>query len=48
MGSPNATGYNGRVWLHFMESIYTDVYMVYRMYDGEESKMLHIGCPDTL
>ncbi len=31
MGSPNATGYNGRVWLYFMGSIYTDVYMVYRM-----------------
>ena len=29
---------------HFMGSISTDGYTVYRMYDGEESKVLHIGC----
>ena len=29
---------------HFMSSISTDGYTVYRMYDGEESKVLHIGC----
>ena len=29
---------------HFMGSISTDGYTVYRMYDGEDSKVLHIGC----
>ena len=29
---------------HFMGSISTDGYTVYRMFDGEESKVLHIGC----
>lgn len=29
---------------HFMGSISTDGYTVYRMYDGEGSKVLHIGC----
>ena len=29
---------------HFMGSISTDGYTVYRMYDGEESKVLHVGC----
>lgn len=29
---------------HFMGSISTDAYTVYRMYDGEDSMVLHIGC----
>ena len=29
---------------HFMGTISTDGYTVYRMFDGEESKVLHIGC----
>ncbi|MFR8554564.1 MAG: hypothetical protein ACLVEU_14730 [Bacteroides cellulosilyticus] len=29
---------------HFMGSISTDGYTVYRMYDGEGSKVLHVGC----
>lgn len=29
---------------HFMGSISTDGYTVYRMYDGEDSMVLHIGC----
>ena len=29
---------------HFMGSVSTDGYTVYRMYDGEGSKVLHIGC----
>ena len=29
---------------YFMGTISTDGYTVYRMYDGEDSKVLHIGC----
>ena len=29
---------------HFMGSVSTDGYTVYRMFDGEDSKVLHIGC----
>lgn len=29
---------------HFMGSLSTDGYTVYRMFDGEDSKVLHIGC----
>ena len=29
---------------YFMETISTDGYTVYRMFDGEGSKVLHIGC----
>ena len=29
---------------HFMGTISTDGYTVCRMFDGEESKVLHIGC----
>ena len=29
---------------HFMGTLSTDGYTVYRMFDGEDSKVLHIGC----
>ena len=29
---------------HFMGTLSTDGYTVYRMYDGDDSKVLHIGC----
>ena len=29
---------------HFVGSVSTDGYTVYRMFDGEDSKVLHIGC----
>lgn len=29
---------------YFMGTISTDGYTVYRMYDGEKSRVLHIGC----
>lgn len=29
---------------YFMETISTDGYTVYRMFDGEDSKVLHLGC----
>ncbi|MCS2584889.1 transposase [Bacteroides sp. BFG-551] len=29
---------------YFMGTIFTDEYTVYRMFDGEDSKVLRIGC----